>query len=207
MQDFIICLSFSIALIAIFYLFPYKGTKCMFYVAGMPLLGSTLAFARHGADCLAYAAACSAKFHAFSIQLLTRRYIFLSSPTAVKSFATAPMDVLALYPAVAQFTGKCFGISQRVWQDGESIPGAVLRRLMMPHMMRNLSARMASLLLKAQPLYLPAQGNANLADALPAWVMHATLETIFGTDFTESIPLHAFMKNFDVFDTWFEVRL
>jgi hypothetical protein len=77
----------------------------------------------------------------------------------------------------------------------------------MPQMMHSLSARMSLLLVQLQPLYLPAGEKTNVADAVPKWVMHATLETLFGKAFVDSIPVDEFMKSFDDFDAWFEVLL
>lgn len=176
---------------------------------GWPLLGSTVAFAIHGADVLAWAAAHSRDHHAFAVQLLLQRYVFLTSPAAIRRFASAPADTLALEPAVAHFTGQCFGISGAMWHKGEAVPGIALRKLLGPQHVREMLPAMAAVLQDtAQEYALIGQIGApvDLASAIPRWVAHATLRVLFGQAFVESVSLQRFLKEFDDFDKFFEVR-
>ena len=173
-------------------------------VQGIPLLGSTLAFARHGVDCLSWASAQAA--HAFHISLLSRKYTFLTSPEAVSAFLKAHTEVLQLQPAVEQFTGRCFGLSRNIWHNGEVVLVHALREILSPARVAQLERPMAATLVQLAPAYFD-QAQLDLARRLPRWVMHATVHTLFGSRFLDLVPAQDLLDNFVTFDEYFEVRL
>lgn len=49
--------------------------------------------------------------------------------------------------------------------------------------------------------------QVDIASTIPRWVMHASLIALFGKPFVETINLQAFLSQFNLFDTLFEVRI
>lgn len=120
---------------------------------GVPGLGSTPAFALHGCDYLAWAAAVTRGD--FSISLMFEMYTFLNSPSTVKYFCSASRHELALQPAVAHFTRKNFGLSSELWSEGEARPAHVLRKLLAPNQLADRNLRLCKALLQLRHQYFP----------------------------------------------------
>jgi hypothetical protein len=175
-----------------------------FHVRGLPVIGSSATFALYGADLLAWASAIAND--AFKISLLFESYIFLTSPEAIKAFTSAPASALSLEPAVSHFTQNCFGLSDKMWCNGQAVPAETLRQLLRPQQVEQLSERMAATLLNLSGQYFSAQ-HFDLAYTMPRWVMHATLEVLFGKKFLDIVPAAELMDVFTTFDDLFEVRL
>jgi hypothetical protein len=172
-------------------------------VRGLPLLGSTVSFAQYGTDCLAWASAHAR--HAFQISLMFRSYVFLISPEAVTAFVKAPSATLSLQPAVSQFTERCFGLSPGIWQGGEVALVHALREILSPARVSELAQPMADTLAQLAPRYFD-QSPLDLALAMPRWVMHTTMQVLFGTAFLERVSVEAMLDTFTNFDALFEVR-
>lgn len=179
----------------------------LFHVSGLPLVGSTVTFARYGIDLLAWAHQRAA--HAFQVSLMGRTYVFMTSPAAVGLFMQLPSSVLALQPAVAPFTQKCFGLSSSMWHNGEAIPAHALRQLLLPNKVASMANSMAQALMDLSPAYLAPTNSAvhtDLAQAIPRWVMHATVVVLFGHLFVGLTDIGKLLDTFEAFDALFEVR-
>lgn len=141
------------AAIAAYVLFDILVAVCTRRLLGIPGLGSTPAFALHGCDYLAWAAAVTRGD--FSISLLFETYTFLNSPSTVRYFCSASRHELALQPAVAHFTKKNFGLSSELWSEGEARPAHVLRKLLAPNQLADRNLRLCNALLQLRHQYFP----------------------------------------------------
>lgn len=118
---------------------------------GVPGLGSTPAFALHGCDYLAWAAAATKSD--FSISLMFETYTFLNLQSTVRYFCCASRHELALQPAVQHFTQKNFGLSSELWSEGEAKPAHVLRKLLSPGQLATRNTHLCRSLLQLRHQY------------------------------------------------------
>jgi hypothetical protein len=81
------------------------------------------------------------------------RYTFLGTPESVRAFIRAPPTVLALQPAVEQFTEKNFGLPAMLWEDGEAKPAGILRRILSPSMLEDLQHQLCMTQLQLHQQY------------------------------------------------------
>lgn len=144
-------------------------------------LSSTVAFARYGCDYLAWATSLYSGGD-FSVTLMFRtyaiclwfqvkficlqgspimclkpyRYTFLGTPESVRTFTRAPSAVLALQPAVEQFTEKNFGLPAELWEDGEAKPAGILRSILSLSMLTELQQQLCITQLQLHEQYFPS---------------------------------------------------
>lgn len=139
---------------------------------GVPVLGSTPAFALYGCDYLAWAAAVTRGD--FSISLMFETYTFLNSPSTIRYFCSASRHELALQPAVEHFTKKNFGLSRELWREGEAKPAHILRALLAPKQLADRNLHLCRALLQLRHQYFAAGQVEPFCQrpALTIWKQH-----------------------------------
>lgn len=89
----------------------------------------------------------------------------------MRAFTRAPPTVLALQPAVEQFTEKNFGLPAMLWEDGEAKPAGILRKILSPNIVKDLQKQLCITQLQLHEQYFsaPTSGESKVTAESTSW--------------------------------------